>query len=240
MSRPVDYATALLAALLALVPAESTYGAEAARRLASARMLVMIEADGTPHNVRCLSPVAISLCPTLSKAVAGWKWEPGKRENTPAAIDMEVKVTLDAVPEGKGFALHANDIDLSVRGPSDVDPGPMTPPQYPPESMIRGKTGVIEVELFVDPGRPTYRVGRAWFNGKQARRADLLVSAAIKAAEHWPVQPWAPEQLSQCATIVFVLTPGPEPVLDNKACQDTFVEGFVAPKLLTKPSEATF
>lgn len=203
------------------------------RRLDPARVIVTIEADGSPHNVRCLSPVAISVCPLLTKAVNGWKFEPGKRGGVPAGIDIVLNLRLDAVQVGAGFALQPVDAELSVRGPKDVAMPDMPPPPYPPDSMRRGTTGMVEVELFADAGSPHYRVGRTWLNGRQPSRSNELVSAAVKAAERWPVQPRAPEVIAECTVFEFVLKPGPDPKPREKACKDTYVEGFIAPRLVT-------
>lgn len=207
------------------------------RRLNPARVIVTIEADGSPRNVRCLSPVAISVCPLLTKAVSGWKFEPGKRDGEPAAIDIVLTLQLEAVERSSGFALRASDPALSIRGPTDVAEPVMTPPAYPRDSMFRGIMGTVEVELFADPGSSSYRVGRTWLNGRPASRHEL-VAAAVKAAQTWPVQPRAPEVVAECTVFQFVLEPGPGPRRKDRACKDSFVEGFSAPRLVTDVEQA--
>lgn len=203
------------------------------RRLDPARVIATIEEDGTPRNVRCLSPVAISVCPLLKKAITGWTFEAGKRDGVPAKIDIVLSLRLQAVEKDGGYALRPIDAELSLRGPTDVAEPDMKPPAYPPDAMRRGVTGVVELELFVDPGSDAYRVGRTWLDDRPPSRPHDLVRAAVKAAESWPVQPRAPEVIAECTTVIFVLKPGPDPKRRQKACKDTYVEGFTAPRLVT-------
>lgn len=214
---------------------------EGARRLEPTQLALTVGADGRPDDIRCVSENARRLCALLTRAVSGWRFEPGRRNEVAEAMAVFLDLTLVAVPEQAGFAVKAEDSELSLRGSTEESIPPMSPPAYPQDAMRRGITGSVELELLIEPGRPTYRVGRIWFNGKpvENRRNDL-VWAAVKAAESTPVRSPPPELLSGCVQVNFILEPGPSPRRREKACKDAHVPGFTPPKLLTDVTQARF
>lgn len=241
----MKYGLAFSLALLACSPdtlaAAGDRLPQGARRLEPTQLAMTIGVDGAPRDIRCVSENAKRLCALLTRAVSGWRFEPGRRNEALEAMDVFLDLTLVAVPQQSGFAVKAEDAEVTLRGPTEESIPPMPPPSYPQEAMRRGNTGSVELELQIEPGRPTYRVGRIWFNGKlvENRRNDL-VSAAAKAAESTPVRSPPPELLSGCLQVIFTLEPGPAPNRREKACKDTHVPGFTPPRLLTDVTQARF
>lgn len=243
MTRRSTLALAVAASLVpSLARGVATKLPEGAHRLEPTQLAMTIGADGRAQAVECVSENAKRLCAMLTRAVSSWTFEPGKREGAPTAVDVFMDLTMVAVPQSSGFAVQAVDAELSLRGPTEQAITPFVPPTYPPQSQIRGETGTVDLEVTIEPGRPTYRVGRLWFNGEGVsnRRRNLLVAAAARAAELQPVRSPPPELVSECVQYVFTLQPGPDPGVPDKACKDAYVPGFTPPALLTRVAEATF
>lgn len=231
---------ALLLSMLLVSPASETDAPfpKGTRQLDPAQLALTISDQGSPTNIRCVG--AANLCDVLTKAVAHWKFAPARRDAVAEGANVFLTLGLVAVPKEGGFSLRAIDAELALRGPTEDVLRPLAPPGYPSDALRRGATGVVEVELIIEPGRPTYRAGRRWFNGKESTRRLQLVDAAVDAAERTQVRTPPPELLSECVVVEFSLQKVASTRQHPKACKDSHVAGYEPPRLVTDATQASF
>lgn len=246
MSYPTPLAACLLLASLPAVADETT------QRLKPVDFTLAVGVDGGVSDVHCGKTVTEVVCNVVSKAIEGWRFEPGRRNDAPAAMQIKLTLDMELVAQGEQFALRATDsrVDLAPLVRPEGGLKGMSPPRYPPEAQRAGAMGIIELELWQDPGAKTYRVGQDWPTVQPHSSRGMLSKAARDAASRWKIPPHAPEQLSICTFVTFSVaastsaaTPGEPPKIRTPLkgeCVPTYAGGFAPPKLLTDVRQATF
>ena len=234
-----------LAGLLLAVPAAAMASPEkvSAKVLAPAQMSLSVGADGTPSNVACGPEVAPSICPLLVRAVSAWKFAPGQRDEAATAMSATLSLNLALVPKQGGYGLQATRATLNPALPpasGTITPvlRRLTPPIYPRDSQIRGRTGHVVLELLLQAGSEVPQIGQVWFDGEPATGRNELVKAAMDAAQQWRIE-HIPEQVAVCVPVEFSLH---EPIAQRGSdpCKDTYLPGFTPPTLITDATSAAF
>lgn len=214
---------------------------------ALASLTLVVGADGKPRDIQCAPVVSNALCPVLSRAIAGWQFEPGTRGGTPQAMRASLALDIAPVSVEGGFRLQARRASLSAlpEAAATATPGDAirkTPPAYPVEELRRNKNAVVVVEWWFATDKAPAHVGKAWRDGREAKRSDAFVAAAANAMREWKHDGHVPEQLSYCTRMEFFTShrSGGGSSLDTGECQPSFAPGFAPPRLLTNVAEATF
>ena len=203
-----------------------------------AMLTLTVAADGTPKDPTCGPKVEATICPIVLRAVPKLKFTPGKRDGVATAMDINLTLGLVAVPKPGGFGVQATQAWVVTRTEMtdaniSFQSRRLNPPIYPRNSLMRGKTGVVIVELWPQPDSEFLRVGKIWFQGKPTNLHNEFVTATLNAVAKWTINRGAPEQLSFCVPVEFTLG-GPVTVPQPATpCEATYVEGYAPPKLLT-------
>ena len=211
--------------------------------LDAAKLSLTVSAEGRAKDVACDAKVEANLCSMLQRAVPGWKFTPGQRAGVASEMEINMTLSLVAVPKAGGFGVQATYAWLEPS--SDVSDGNvgldsrrLNPPVYPFDAMRRGRTGVVIVELWFQPGSEVPRVGKIWFKGQPAKPKNEFVAATLVAVSKWKIRPGTPEQLSFCVPVEYTLG-GPVGNPQGSApCVPTYADGFAPPKLLTDVTRA--
>lgn len=214
-----------------------------AKVLAPAALSLSVGADGTPSNVACGPEVVPSIGPLLVRAISAWKFAPGQRDKVATAMSATLSLNLALVPKQGGYGLQATRATLKPAMPPTAGAsGPVqrkhTPPRYPRDEQLSGRTGLVVLELLLQAGSDVPRIGQTWFDGEPATVSNGLVKAAMDVAQHWQIE-HMPEQVGLCVPVAFTLH---EPIALNGSdpCKDTYVPGFAPPTLITDATKAAF
>jgi hypothetical protein len=209
-----------------------------------------VTAAGVPAQVACGTSVAAPLCPLLTRAVSRWQFTPGQRDGVPVEMDIWLNLGLVAVQKPGGFGIQATHALVSPRRANapqaGVDPESraLNPPSYPRDELRRRIGAFVVVEIGREPGSSHPRVLQAWRDRISAKPDDPFVQASRAAIETWDLVPWPEEQQAACVTIEFTLSnPKSDPTRatpDHAPCKASYAPGFVAPKLLTDATTASF
>jgi hypothetical protein len=198
--------------------------------------------DGKATLFKCPANLPESICQGVVRGVSAWTFAPGRRNSVPANIEVAIALRLEATPSGNGYQLMAKSASLDLPTTLAADQqsataGRVPKPIYPTDELRRGRTGLVTLELWPQPGTDKPRIGRTWFNREAAGKHDRLVDAAAASAVQWALKPMAPEQKSICLTVEFSLGLGraaPDHNDSTLPCEPTYIEGFAPPKLVTE------
>jgi hypothetical protein len=207
-------------------------------------LTLSVDAAGAISGLACKSEIPEPTCRILTKTVSNWKFAPGLREGAPVAMDIELILSMVAIPKEGGYGLRAVDASIQeARTPGTQSPVSrgMGPPAYPAEELRRGLGGTVVLELWVEPGSDTVRVGKRWFNRQPAGNGNRFAAAAANAARSWKIDGADGRQKSYCVAATFMPNDGKPPgTLDTSPCKPTYVEGYAPPTLLTPVDTAVF
>lgn len=208
-------------------------------------LLMKVSADGSPMDASCAPTVAPTICPLLLRVVPDWKFSPGLRAGVATEMEVSLTLYLVAVPKPGGFGLQSirswTNVKSGLVG-SAIDPETrrINPPRYPTDNLRKGRTGIVVMELWPQPGSDYARVGQVWFDGKPSSRRNDFVAATLDAAAKWKVNRGSAEQLSFCVPVEYTLDKKPRGGMDDTPCVATYVDGFAPPKLITDVAKASF
>ncbi len=199
-----------------------------------------VDPDGNLRDISCGASSPENICKAIKGVVAGWQFRPGTREGKPSAMDINLNLGVVALPQEKGYSLQVTEAKLSPRqtksgpyaqGRASGQPAPV----YPPDEMISGREGVVDLEILLQPSTTKTTVGKIWFNGKEAGLRNSFVRSAINSVKTWNFSGLPPEQISTCVPIEFIANLNVYPDPNRKSpCTPRYVEGFALPELLTK------
>lgn len=165
-------------ALLALTPAASAAAPE--RWVAHQRALVTIGPDGRVQEAELVkSGLSPAMQQELLQRVRKASFEPATVSGAPvvARTGLNLRLVVDAKPEGLALLLDSIDISASVRQSS--------PPRYPPAQLRAGKGAVVSLRIDYDAQGRVTQVEPA----ESGARADSFFDAASKAARRWVMEP---------------------------------------------------
>lgn len=198
-----------------------------------------VDTAGAIHELGCGPKVGEKVCKPMMGAVAAWQFQPGTRAGQPTAMAVSLNLSVIAVPQEKGYSLQVTAAKVMAKegetSASNIGKPEFYPPIYPPDDFKHGRTGVVDVEIILQPPAEKLQIGRLWFNGAESDRRNSLVRAATDSVMRWKLPALPPEQLTHCVSVEFSTDTSPPVPADRKsACEPRFAEGFALPVLVTK------
>lgn len=202
-------------------------------------MQLVVGADGKAGDIECAPNLSAPICRAMTLTVQSWQFEPGQRSGQADAMAVSLGLDVVPVPVDGGFRMQVNHATLNV-APAPTTPAEAmskAPPAYPLDELRRNRQAVVIVEWWFARDAEAGHLGKAWRDGREARKGDPFVAAVANAVRQWPEPPHVAEQLSYCVRMDFSTGPSPSPFagspMDTGNCQATYAAGFAPPRLLT-------